>query len=325
LIAADVGGTYARIGLIDAGADPYSFSISRYRQYACADFPGLAAILADFSRSVAQAPIERLALAIAGHVVDDAVVNINLPWPVSIRGLRTATGARDLAVVNDFAAAAHAIGHIDAADTTLLSGPTHAPPGAVLVVGPGTGLGVAVRIAQGEHPVILATEAGQASLAATTEYEFDLLRELRKRSPRVRIEDVLSGTGLAKLHAAVCALRRVEPRATTPAQISAAALDGSDPLAYETVDTFCGWFGGMLGDFALSYGAWGGVYLTGGVLPRIRELLMRSAVVERFLDKGALRAALARTPVRLVDHARLGVIGAASWYFARTADASGMD
>ena len=80
---------------------------------------------------------------------------------------------------------------------------------------------------------------------------------------------------------------------------------------------FCGWLGGVLGDLALLYGAQGGIYLAGGVLPQMKDLLVRSTFVERFLDKGAMREVLARTPVRLVEHAQLGVIGAASWYFAR--------
>ena len=187
----------------------------------------------------------------------------------------------------------------------------------MLVVGPGTGLGGAVHIAQDGRPVILATEVGQATLAATTELEFDVLRELRKRSPRVLIEHVLSGTGLTNLHAAIRALRGAQPLAQTPAQISAAALAGSDALATETVEVFCGWFGSVLGDLALLYGAEGGIYLAGGVLPQMKELLVRSRFIERFLDKGAMREALARTSIRLVDHAQLGVIGAASWYFDR--------
>ncbi|GAA0717480.1 glucokinase [Dokdonella soli] len=323
LIAADVGGTHARVGLIGAGADRNGrFSISHYRKYACADFPSLAAIIGEFRQSVAQVPVDRVALAIAGYVVDDAVVNVNLPWAVSISGLRAALGVRDLAIVNDFEAVAHAIGHVDMADTTLLSGPSIAPQGPVLVVGPGTGLGAAVRIPHGDHPLILATEAGQATLAPNTDFEIDVLRELRRRGSRVLIEHVLSGTGLMNLHAAIRALHGAAAMPMTPAQISAAALAGSDPLALETVEVFCGWFGGVLGDLALLYGAQGGIYLAGGVLPQIRDLLMRSTFVERFLDKGAMREALARTPVRLVDHAQLGVIGAASWYFARDSDPS---
>lgn len=320
LIAADVGGTHARLALIDCvpGGD-VPFAVASYEKYACGDFPSLAAIIRAFRDAHVGVPARHVALAIAGYVIDDAVVNLSLPWPVSISGLRDALDLRELAIVNDFEAAAHALGHLGADDASLLSGPAQAGEGPVLLVGPGTGLGAALRIAHPQRTLVLATEAGQATLAPDSEREFALLRELRARGSRVLIEDVMSGTGLANLHAAVRALRGAPPQALTPAQITAAALERSDAHAVETVEVFCGWFGSVLGDLALLYGATGGVYLAGGVLPQMKPLLLQSRFVERFLDKGAMSAALQRTPVRLIEHARLGVLGAASWYLQRDA------
>jgi glucokinase len=316
LIAADVGGTHARVALLDAGAaGGDDFAIREYRKYACADYSGLAAIIDAFRASVAGGDVDRIALALAGYVIDDVVVNVNLPWTVSVSDLRDALGVSELAIVNDFEAVAHAIGHIDAAGATLLSGPAHAAqPGPMLIVGPGTGLGAALRIPHVQRPVILATEAGQSTLPAYNDFEFRILHELRRHSPRVQIEHVLSGTGLVNLHRAVGALRGADVPTRSPAEITAAALAGSDAIASETVDLFCGWLGSVLGDLALLYGAQGGIYLAGGVLPQMKTLLTQSAFVERFLDKGVMRQVLARTPVRLVEHAQLGVIGAASWY-----------
>ena len=323
LIAADVGGTHARIALVGPAVDG-AFAIPHYQKYACAEFPSLAAIIGTFRDTHLHAAVDRVALAIAGYVIDDAVVNVSLPWTVSISGLRSALGVRDLAIVNDFEAAAHAIGHIDATQAALLSGPADAVDGPVLLVGPGTGLGAAVRIPNAQRVLVLATEAGQATLAPDTDIEFELLRELRRRGSRVLIEDVLSGTGLANLHAAIRALRGAPALALTPAQITAAALARSDRFAEETVDVFCAWFGSVLGDLALLYGATGGIYLAGGVLPQMKPLLQQSRFVERFVDKGAMREVLARTPVRLIEHAQLGVIGAASWYFNRPANDAGV-
>ena len=322
LIAADVGGTHARIASILPCADERgaAFAIGDYCKYACADYPGLGAIIETFRGRHASPPPGSVALAIAGLVVDDAVVNANLPWSVSISALRGQLGLRELAVVNDFKAVAYAVGHIADEESTLLCGPAARQDGPVLVVGPGTGLGGAVHILQGGRPVILATELGQATLAATTDVEFAVLAEMRRRGPRVMIEHVLSGTGLVNLDAAVRALRGAPARAMSAAQITATARDGSDPLAVEAVEVFCGWFGSQLGDLAMLYGAQGGIYLAGGVLPQMKDLLVRSRFIERFLDKGALRGVLERTPVRLVDHAQLGVIGAASWYFERDFD-----
>jgi glucokinase len=318
LIAADVGGTHARLALLSAGpGGSDDFAILQYRKYACANYPSLAAIIDEFRATIADRDIDRIALALAGHVIDDAVVNVNLPWPVSISALRDALGMSELAIVNDLEAVAYAIGHVESKDATLLSGPAEsALPGPMLIVGPGTGLGAALRIPHALHPVILATEAGQATLAAQTDLEIEILRELRRQSPRVLIEHVLSGTGLANLYRVIAALRGAQPVLHTPADITAAALARTDAIATETVEVFCGWLGGVLGDLALLYGAQGGIYLAGGVLPQMKDLLLQSRFVERFLDKGVMRQVLARTPVRLVEHAQLGVIGAASWYLA---------
>jgi glucokinase len=294
-----------------------------YRKYSCADYPSLAAIIDAFRAEAGGRDIDRIALAVAGYVIDDAVVNVNLPWPVSISGLRKALGVGELAIVNDFEAVAHAIGHVDESSATLLSGPARATSrGPVLVVGPGTGLGAAVRIPDAGRAVILATEAGQATLAPETDFEFAILGELRKQSSRVQIEHVLSGTGLVNLHRAIASLRGAAVPARSAAEITAAALAKSDPVAVETADVFCGWLGGVLGDLALIYGAEGGIWLAGGVLPQMKDLVARSTFVARFLDKGVMQGVLARTPVRLVEHAQLGVIGAASWYFGRDSNES---
>jgi len=321
LIAADVGGTHARIAVVGQALDGAgAFTIPHYEKYVCAEFPSLAAIIGTFRETHLRTAVDRVALAIAGYLIDDAVINVSLPWTVSISGLQSALGVRELAIVNDFEAAAYAIGHIDATHAALLSGPAAMTEGPVLLVGPGTGLGAAVRIPNAPRVLVLATEAGQATLAPDTDLEFELLRELRRRGSRVLIEDVLSGTGLANLHAAIRSVRGAPASTATPAQITAAALARSDRYAEETVEVFCGWLGSVLGDLALLYGATGGIYLAGGVLPQMKPLLLESRFVERFVDKGAMRAVLARTPVRLIEHAQLGVIGAASWYFNRRAN-----
>jgi len=315
LIAADVGGTHARLALFDParrGAD--DFAILHYRKYACAEFPSLAAIVEQFRASVGGGDVTEIAIALAGTVVGDAVVNENLLWPVSVSGLKQALGASELAIVNDFEAVAHAIGHVDANDATLLCGPTQAAHGPILIVGPGTGLGAALRIPSAPHALVLATEAGQATLAPDTDYEIEIVRELRRSAPRVQIERVISGTGLMNLYRAISNLRGTAAVLGTPAEITAAAASGNDVIARETTDVFCGWLGSVLGDLALIYGAQGGIYLAGGVLPQMKDLLIASGFVSRFLDKGAMRPVLERLPVRLIEHAQLGVIGAASWY-----------
>jgi glucokinase len=187
----------------------------------------------------------------------------------------------------------------------------------VLVVGPGTGLGAAVRIPTGGGHVVLATEAGQAAFAPGSDREVEVLRILRRRSSHVSIEQVLSGPGLVNLHSALCELDGVKSSLDSPVAITRAALDAGDETARRTLDTFCGLLGGVLGDLVLFYGAQGGAYLAGGILPQIKTYLLGSTFAERFLDKGAMRPVLERVPVRLIEQAQLGVLGAASWYLER--------
>lgn len=310
-IAADVGGTHARVGLVHADGRGH-VAVLRYRTYACADYPDLAAILKAFIDNETDVPVERIALACAGCPVDGMVVNANLSWPVSIEDLRKSLGIRDLLLINDFEAVAHATRFVDSDATLLLAGPEHGE-GPVLVVGPGTGLGSAVCIPGDPRPTVLATEAGQSNLAPVTARERDVLAALAGDSSYVPYEQVLSGPGLCTLYGLLSQMRGVAPALDTPEAVTAAALAGSDATAVETLEIFCALLGSFVGNLVMLYGAAGGVYLTGGILPHICGFLKRSEFMPRFLDKGGMRAFLERVPVRLMEHGQLGVIGAAGW------------
>lgn len=323
-IAADVGGTHVRVGLVRASHDPARpVEVLEYRKYACADYPGLTEILGDFLGSLDGVRVEAGAIASAGYPLEDgSLITVNLPWQVSLREIRERLGFRDFRLVNDFEAVAHAAAHVDASEVLRLTGPESVPPGPTLVVGPGTGLGAAVWIPTEHGPVVLATEAGQAALTAGTELEMAVLRVMLRDRSHVPVEHALSGPGLMRIHAALCALHDAPPPSyATPGEITAAALSGEDARARESLALFCGMLGNTVGDMALLYGAQGGIYLAGGILPQIREFLLGSAFVERFLNKGPMREALERIPVKLVEHGQLGVIGAANWYLAKAGGA----
>jgi glucokinase len=320
-VAADVGGTHVRIGLVRAAGG--EVEVQHYRKYAGAGFPGLAEVVAQFLAEVpAAARCRQGVIACAGHPqADGSLLSVNLPWAVSPAGIRDHLGFDAVHVVNDFEAVAHAVGRAGAQPLLRLSGPDAGrADGPILVVGPGTGLGAAVRIPGPSGPVVLATEAGQAALTVGTELEMAVLREFLRERSHVSIEHALSGPGLVRLHRALAAVRGVPARHDAPDAISAAAQRGDDALAHDTLDLFCGLLGSAVGDMALLYGAHGGVHLAGGVLPQIRDFLPRSGFVHRFLDKGPMREALARVPVTLVEHGQLGVLGAAIWYLARKDD-----
>ena len=319
MLAADVGGTHARVALVDA-TSAGTLEVLRYEKYACADFPGLGAILHTFVAGLGAddfASIDGGAVACAGYELDGVIINPNLPWRVVLAATRAEVGLRSLEFVNDFEAAAHATPYLKPGDLVPLTPAREGVAGApMLIVGPGTGLGAAVYIPTAHGAVVLATEAGHAAFAPTSEREIEILRILRRIDSHVENERLLSGPGLVNTYVALCELRGVKAELNEPAAVTQAALDGSDAAAREALDVFCGLMGSIIGDFVLTYGPRGGVYLAGGILPRIKDHLLHSDFYARFLDKGAMRPVLERVPVMLVEQGQLGVLGAAGWYLA---------
>jgi glucokinase len=319
ILAADVGGTHARIALVFRHGDPRApVQVLSHRRYVGAEWPSLAAILHDFLTSEARmAPlgIERCAIAIAGYVLGDRVANSNLPWPVSLTEIRAVPGIDALAVVNDFEAVAFASQFVNRDEaTTILPGIPGDVPGPVLVMGPGTGLGCAVLLPSMPHAQVLPTEAGQIALAPTDEREIGILRILSRTRPYVSVESILSGPGLLATYRALAELMGCEATLTTPDAVSAAGVAHTDPAAHAALDVFCAVLGGFVGDLVMLYGAHGGVFLAGGILPQIRAFLLTSRFRERYFNKGVMRPFLERIPVRLVEHGQLGVVGAATMH-----------
>lgn len=316
LIAADVGGTHARLARAVAESAGHRIEVLDPHCYACADYPSLAAILKDYAGRTGLGRGARAAVAIAGVPEGDGLLHANLPWAVSVPATREAAGLGALALVNDFEATAWAIPTIDPSDAPLIAGPDGVAPGAgpVLLVGPGTGLGAAVHL-PGPPARVIATEAGHAALAAGNGRELAVLGRLLQRWSHVDNERVLSGPGLVNLYAALCALDRVLPRLDSPAAIVAAAAAATveDPQALEALQMFCALLGSMVGDLALTFGA-REVYLAGGISARILPFLQTGGFAARFRNKGVMGRMLERVPVRVVEHGQLGLLGAALWY-----------
>lgn len=311
-LAADVGGSHARLGLVSPRTEQGAPKLLAYRTYRCADHPHLADIVRCFCTELDVQPRE-LVLACAGYVHAGVVVNKNLAWPVAPAAMAETLGLDCIRFLNDFEALAYATAHLDASNTATLKAPLRPEIGPVAIIGPGTGLGAAVWL-PGDPPRVLPTEAGQIQLAARVGVEQQVLEQLALADSHVPYESVLSGPGLLRLYTALCAVRDRYPVLDEPAAITAAALAGSNDMASEALTMFCGWLGSFAGDLTMLYGATGGVYLAGGFLSQIVDFMRCSPLVERFLDKGVMRPFLNKVPIRVVDHGQLGVIGAASWY-----------
>lgn len=314
-LAADVGGTHARVALMRAASGgERDYEMLAYRKFACADFKGLAELLRAFVEGDATVPVHRCVIACAGKVIDDTIVNDNLAWRVSLSQLRDALAFDDVALLNDFEALGYALDEVQDTGSLLLCGPATSVAGPVLVFGPGTGLGAALRVKGTSGVRVLASEAGQMDFAPGNAREREVLARLAPSDSYVPYERILSGPGLLKLYATLCALRGKGPGLATPEAVTAAACEGSDGDAVETVEIFCSVLGSFAGNLAMAFMAEGGVYLAGGVLPQIRTLLQQSNFEQRFLNKGGMREFLLRVPVRLIEHGRHGVMGAAHWY-----------
>lgn len=189
----------------------------------------------------------------------------------------------------------------------------------MLVVGPGTGLGAAVHLPDHGHGSVLATEAGQMDCATQTLREREVLASLAPEGGYVPYERIVSGPGLLTLYRTLRGLRGKPRDLDTPEAVTVAARAGTDPEATEAVEMFCGLLGSFVGNLAMVFMAAGGVYLAGGFLSSMFDLLQQSRFAERFLHERSVRAFLERVPVRVMEHGQHGVLGAAKWYLDRLA------
>lgn len=315
-IAADVGGTHARIAIVQA-LKATAPDLQQFRSYACAEHADLGALLQRYvdevGRDAPDVSIPRSAvIACAGYVIERKLVHANLPWIVDIERLKLRLGLDSLEFINDFEAVATAVvGLPEHGMHGVLPAASGMPGQPVLVLGAGTGFGAALCVQTASGLLVVPTEAGQAGFAPATDRGLRLLNLWRGRQARVRIEDVLSGPGLLRVYQGLCELDDLPQLFASPAEVSMHAA--TDALASAAVDIFCSELGSVCSDLALATGAFGGVRLAGGVLPHLLGGIRGAGFRRCFLEKGAMRPQLERVPVHLVEHGDLGVRGAAHW------------
>ncbi len=296
-LLADVGGTHARFGWVAApGA-----AIECIRQYRCSDHASLESIVAFYLADQRRPAPRSAAIGIATTVDADRVTMTNLPWSFSIEAMRERFALDRLVVLNDFAALALATPLLGVEAFRTVGGGAARPGAPIAVLGPGTGLGVA-GLLQGPHRTWLPVvgEGGHATLCAVDAVEEELLAILRRHWPHISAERVLSGSGLVNLHRALGDRAGETVEALAPADIVTRALDGRDARCTETVERFLGFLGSFAGNLALTLGAQGGVYIGGGIVPRLGDRIARSCFRERFESKGRFRSYLARVPTWVI-------------------------
>lgn len=315
-LLADVGGSHARFAWL-AGPDQ---APQHVRTLAVNEYAGLLeavrAYLAGLSLGGLALGAERqprsAALALAVPVTGDAVRFTNNPWSFSQRELQQALSLQRLCVLNDFEALALSLPRLRANQWASLSGGSPDWTQPLAVVGPGTGLGVAGLVICGKGWRAVAGEGGHATLAPGNDYESELLRVARQSHPHVSAERLISGSGLPLLYACVATLEGERAVADVDARwVIEQAQAGEDALARRCIEVFCAMLGSFAGSAALTFGARGGVFIGGGIVPRLGALFTQSAFRERFEAKGRYRDYLAAIPTLLVTDTLAALDGAA--------------
>ena len=323
-LVGDIGGTNARFALVDLSAP--GIELRESKSLANADFASLQHAIEHYLAGVSAQP-RRAALAVACPVGSDEIRLTNRAWSFSQRELQATLGLSELRMLNDFGAVAWAIPALQADDLVTLHGTFETPlQGPISVLGPGTGLGVALLVgshAHGWHAV--ETEGGHVSFAPLGDEERAIDAWLTAQHGRTSNERLLCGKGLSEIDLVLRGAASVAPAANLlpgesslqrpamrdPAAIVAAALDGHDLPARRTLARFCAVHGSVAGDCALVHGA-RTVVIAGGIVPRFVPFLRSSAFRERFLAKGRFAPLLERVAIHVITHPQPGLLGAAT-------------
>lgn len=311
IVAGDIGGTNARFAraIVEPGRRP---RLETVRTYKASAFPDIAAAWRRFLADEGNPAVSAASIAVAAPMDGGLIRFTNSPWVIEPDKVASQIGIEHVHFLNDFGAIAHAVAWLGPDDFAHIAGPTHIPAeGVTTVIGPGTGLGVAVLLRRAGRIEIIETEGGHFDFAPLDPIEQQILDRLRDRFVRVSVERIVSGPGLANLHEALAA---IEARHMLPREDSAlwaAAIEGSDALARAALDRLVLSFGSAAGDLALAHGA-NQVVIVGGLSNRIRDRLMSAPFHQRFCAKGRYAPRMARFPIRLALHDQPGLLGAAA-------------
>ena len=307
-LVGDIGGTNARFGLVSpAGAILHS------QTFAAADFAEIGDAIEVYLKACGEFAMPRLgALAIAAAIAGDQIEMTNHPWRFSLEALRRRLGFDRLQALNDFTAVALSLPRLGPSDRMPVGDGAPVAGRPIAVIGPGSGLGASGLIPVNGRWVALTGEGGHATMPPSTERENAVLSVLRRRFDHVSAERCLSGPGLVNLYESLAALDGVPSAGYTAAQVTDPEIGAEDRLCREATAMFCAMLGTVAGDLALSLGAQGGVYIAGGIVPRLGQRFAASAFRERFEAKGRLGAYLAAIPTYVVTHPLAAFLGCAA-------------
>ena len=307
-LVGDIGATNARFGLVSPTG-----KILHWRSHACEHYPTIDDALAEYLSDRAGLPMPRQgAIAIASAVTGDRVAMTNHPWNFSISALKARLGFERLEVINDFTAQALALPRLGPDDRVPAGGGGAVQGTPLGVLGPGSGLGVSGLVACAGGWVALTGEGGHATMSPATDRESAVLDHMRRRFDHVSAERVLSGPGIVNLYNTLAEIDRVPSKGYTAAQITDLGVRGEDPVCVEATAMFCAMLGTVAGNLALTLGARGGVFIAGGIVPRLGRYFVDLSFRARFEAKGRFEAYLAAIPTYVVTHPLAAFLGCAA-------------
>lgn len=327
ILAGDIGGTKTNVGLFEVEEEGRPRLI-RTESYVSEAFPGLAALLADFLAGHPEARIDAACFGVPGAVIENRAETPNLSWDVDGDRIAAETGLPRVVLINDLVATAEGLLLLKEDElATLQSGVPEARgrEGNRVLIAAGTGLGTALLPRIGDRWVPVASEGGHSDFAPRNEEEMGLLRYLRERFGRVSVERVVSGPGLFNLYSYLRDVHRVQgnplvqqalAEGDDPARVIGEAALAADPdarcgLCVRALEVFVAVYGAMAGNLALIGTATGGVYIGGGIAPKILPRLADGLFLQTFLAKGRYTPYLERVPVRVILNDRAALLGAA--------------
>lgn len=323
ILAGDVGGTKTLLCIAECDAD--AARVIRQQRFENATYESFNEVLRTFLQPELSADFARVCVAVAGPVRDtptgQQVKVTNLPWELDASALAREFSFRRLRLINDFAAIGYGIEGLRDEDFVVLQSGEPVAHGPRAVIGAGTGLGQAILVWQRDHYEVIATEGSKADFGPTDELQLELARYLMQRHKRASYELILSGSGLVRLYQF---LRERDAVLESPvvaeailqgdpaAAITRAALSENDPLSNAALDLFVAIYGAQAGNLALTAGAIGGVYIAGGIAPKIVSRLANGIFIRAFTNKGKMSSYASAIPLRVVTNAIVGLLGAVS-------------
>lgn len=306
-LIADIGGTNARFAITEDGDITPQFE----RTLPCSEYPSMVDAVLAYLDDVAQAIPETASFAIATPVSNDRIVMTNHVWDLSVKETRIALGVNSLKVINDFTALALALPYLGDSDCHKLGRGLRAEKQPLAVLGPGTGLGVSGAIHVDDYWLPLQSEGGHVSYGPLTDRESAVIEVIAKRYDHVSAETLVSGRGLVLLYESIAQCNDIECEQLTPEQVTYKALHNTNAAAEEALSMFCGILGAVAGNLALTLGARGGLFIGGGIIPKLGDYFDSSPFRARFESKGRFSQYVSEIPTYVINSKYPALTGAA--------------